>query len=127
MNRRDVSFPSEKYAIVDQMCFAEFLRYYSLRNCRYSSDSQPIELTEELLEENLPSSSLYPKVLPIMGSKEKLYCRKVPFVLRNHVPNKYKYPDKYAYHLLIIFYPFRKQFEFELNSRNNFTYTEKIF
>ena len=89
MNRPDVSFPSEKYAVVEQMCFAEFLRYYFLRNCHYSSDSQPIELTEELLEEILPSSSLYPKVLPIMGSKKKLYCRKVPFVLRNHVPNKY--------------------------------------
>ena len=60
-----------------------------------------------------------------MGSKEKLYCRKVPFVLRYHVPNEYKYPEKYAYHLVILSYPFRK--EFELNSRNNLTYTEKLF
>ena len=125
MNRPDVSFASGKYAIVDEMCFAEFLRYYSLRNCRYNSDSQPIELTEELLEESLPSSNLYPKVLPIMGSNEKLYCRKVPFVLRYYVPSTYKYPEKYAYHILILFYPFRK--EFELNSRNNLTYTEKLF
>ena len=43
MSRPDVSFASGKCAIVDQMCFAEFLRYYSLRNCRYNSDSQPIE------------------------------------------------------------------------------------
>ena len=125
MNQPDVSFASGKYAIVDQMCFAEFLRYCSLRNCHHNSDSQPIELTEELLEESLPSSDLYPKVLPIMGSKENLYCRKFPFVLRYHVPNKYKYPEKYAYHLLILFYPFLK--EFELNSRNNLTYTEKLF
>ena len=33
--------------------------------------------------------------------------RKVEFVSRYHVPNKNKYPEAYAHHLLFMFYPFR--------------------
>ena len=71
---------------------------------------QPEELTDNLLEDNsLCSPVNYPKNLPLMSSKEKLHCRKVPFVLRYHVPNNHKYPEQYAHHLLFLFYPIRDE------------------
>ena len=59
-----------------------------------------------------------------MSSKEKLHCRKVPFVLRYHVPNKYKYPEQHAHHLLSLFYPF--QDESTLLSECDGIYTSKL-
>ena len=72
--------------------------------------NQPEELKDNLLQNNsLCSPVNYPKILPFMSSKEKLHCRKVPFVLRYHVPNKYKYPEQHAHHLLSLFYPFQDE------------------
>ena len=59
-----------------------------------------------------------------MSSKEKLKCRKVKSVLRYHVPNSHKNPEKYAHHILFMFYPFRD--ESELCSTVSGTYTEKF-
>ena len=59
-----------------------------------------------------------------MNSKEKLKCRQVKAVLRYHVPNCHKYPEKYAHHLLFMFYPFRN--EQDLMSDNSGTYCEKL-
>ena len=50
-------------------------------------NNQPEELTDNLLEDN---DLKYPKIVPLMSSKKNLHCRKVPFVLRYHVPNKHK-------------------------------------
>ena len=45
-----------------------------------------------------------------MGStNEKLRCRKVQKVLRYYTPNKHKFPEKYAHHMLMLFYPFRSE------------------
>ena len=38
-------------------------------------------------------------------------CRKVRKILRYHVPNKILYPEKFAYHVLLFFYPFRDEKE----------------
>ena len=59
-----------------------------------------------------------------MNSKDKLKCRKVKAVLRYYVPNCHKYPEKYAHHLLFMFYPFRN--EDDLKSANLGTYNEKL-
>ena len=59
-----------------------------------------------------------------MNSKEKLKCPKVKAVLRYHIPNCHKYPEKYAHHLLFMFYPFRN--EQDLQSVNSGTYSEKL-
>ena len=73
-------------------------------------DNRPEELTDNLLEDNgLCSPVKYPKIVPLMSSKKKLHCHKVPFVLRYHVPNKHKYPEQYPHHLLFLFYPFRDE------------------
>lgn len=55
-------------------------------------------LNDDLLEFNHADCS-YPKLIPLMSSKETLQCRKVKAVLRYHVPNKNKNPEEYAHHL----------------------------
>ena len=44
-----------------------------------------------------------PKIIKLANSNEKMQRRKVRRVLRYHTPNKYRFPEKYAHHLL--FFP----------------------
>ena len=51
----------------------------------------------------------YPKIIKLMGSNKKTQCQNVRRVLRYHTPNKYRFPEKYVYHLLFLFFPFRSE------------------
>ena len=62
--------------------------------------------------------------ITLMISHEKLKCRQVKTVLRYFVPNRHKFPEKYAHHLLFMFYPFRN--EEHLKSSNSGTFSEKL-
>ena len=44
-----------------------------------------------------------------MNTKEKMECRKVTAVIRYHTPNKTKEPERYFHHLLMLYYPWRKE------------------
>ena len=89
------------------------------------NDNQPVELIYPNIENNyFPSPNNCPKVIPLMSSKDKLQCCKVPFVLRYHISNEEKYPEKYCYYLLHLFFPFRD--ELELKGKYFGTYKEKI-
>ena len=44
-----------------------------------------------------------------MSSNEKLLCRKVLSVLQYHVPNINTHPEDYYQHMLVLFYPFRRE------------------
>ena len=66
--------------------------------------TRPIILTDETMEEN--DTHTFPPIVPLMSSKQKVKCRKIRAVLRYHVPNRHKYPEKYAHHLLFMYYPF---------------------
>ena len=46
-----------------------------------------------------------------MNSSDKMRCHKVRRVLRYLTPNKHHYREKYARHLLLLFYPFRLENE----------------
>ena len=61
-------------------------------------------MNENILEDNNNLCD-YPST-PLILSKEKLKCRKVKSVLRYHVPNCHKNPEKYAHYMLFMFYPF---------------------
>ena len=76
-----------------------------------SNDNLPVELTDSDDENNHFPSPNYPKVIPLMSSKDKLQGSEIPFVLRYHVPSKEKYPEKYSYHLLCFFHSFRDKME----------------
>ena len=66
-------------------------------------------LDDEIMEEN--DTHTFPPIVPLMSSKQKIKCRKIRAVLRYHVPNRHKYPEKYAHHLLFMYYPFRDESE----------------
>ena len=59
-----------------------------------------------------------------MNSNERMQCRKVRRVLRYHIPSKYRFPEKYAHHLLFLFFPI--QSEKELLGGHLSTYQGKL-
>ena len=65
------------------------------------NDNQPEVLSEELVDENSETFFL-PKTIPLMLSKKKLQCRKVKSVLRYHVTDQHKFPEKYAHYAFFL-------------------------
>lgn len=77
------SFGGGKYST---FCYAEFSRYhYITSNTVGENDHQ---LKTEVQEENHKSQNFYPKIIPMMSSKEKLKCQKIPLVLQYHFSSK---------------------------------------
>ena len=126
IDRPNHTFAGGKYRELDTFCFAEFIAHYYLAPRKTEdeeNDNQPEILNEDVLEDNHNLCN-YPSTIPLMSSKEKLKCRNVKSVLRYHVPNRHKNPEKYAHHILFMFYPFRD--ESELCSTVSGTYMEKL-
>ena len=101
MDRPDRLFCSGHYAVLNDYCSAEFLRYYYLAPHIKENDWQPVELSDEILENNFPDQ-VYPPVIPLMSSKDKLKCRKVPSVFRFVTPKKKSNFELYAHHVLML-------------------------
>ena len=126
IDRPNRNFANGKYSVLDSFCFAEFIAHYYLlpKNIKDSgNDNQPTVLQEIILETNHMACN-YPSTIPLMNSKEKLKCRQVKAVLRYHVPNRNRFPEKYAHHLLFMFYPFRN--EQNLKYADSGSYCEKL-
>ena len=64
-------------------------------------ENQPNVLPDQLIEKNNEACA-HPKTIKFMNCNE---------TMRYHVPNKDIYPEKFAHHLLFIFYPFRLEDE----------------
>ena len=124
IDRPNTAILGGKYKTLDTFCYENFLaHYYILPNTYTVNDSQPTIWQEDLLENN-HSSCNCPATIPLLSSKEKSKCRKVKAVFRYHVPNRHKYPEKYAHHLLFMYYPFPN--EQDLKAFNSGMYTEKL-
>ena len=109
MDRPDENFKTGNFIAVANMCYAEFLAYYVL-------DTIPkIDVTNHTQPDILQNDDItavlcpYPKSLPLMSSKEKLRRRNVKRIVRYHTPNQLVNLEAYAHHLLMLFYPFRKE------------------
>ena len=116
IDRPDLTFKKGKYRVLDSFCYANFLANYVVdykTDPDEENDNQP-EILNELLE-GIEYENNYPKIVPLMGSKEKLKLRKEKCVLRYHVPNPNKDAESYAHHLLCMFYPFRDESKLEVN------------
>ena len=77
-----------------------------------TNDAQPNVLTDEVIHTQhsiLQNISLPPQITSLMNTKEKMKCRKVKAVIRYHTPNKTKEPERYFHHLLMLYYPWRKE------------------
>jgi len=44
-----------------------------------------------------------------MNTNEKMKCRKVKVVICYHTPSRTKEPERYFHHLLMLYYPWRKE------------------
>ena len=82
IDRPDMTSFGGKYSLLNSFCYGEFLRFYYLApNVKVKeNDYQPEELVDEVMEETDNIDHIYPKVIPLMSTKEKLKCRKIPFV-----------------------------------------------
>ena len=126
ISRPNKFFCHGRYQVLDSFCFAEFLAYYTpvSKNCKdQQHEYQPNVLPDQLIEKNHEACA-YPKTTKLMNWNETMKCRKVRRVLRYHVPNKDRYPDKFAHHLLFMFYPLRS--EDELLTGNPPTYQNTL-
>ena len=125
IDRLDMTSFSGKYSLLNSFCYAEFLRFYYLApNAKFKeNDYQPEELVDELMEDIPNIDHIYPNVIPLMSSKEKLKCGKILFVVQFYVPNQQTQPEEYAHHMLFMYYPFRN--ENNLKSGNPPTYSNK--
>ena len=69
--RPDSHFENEKYAFLENLCFAEFLSYYYVEskiNKRSNyNDRQPVVLNDEEVEGN-NKICIYPKPVPLIPS-----------------------------------------------------------
>ena len=111
LDRPDSELMQGKFSAIDGMCYASFSPNYGVdRSAKNAQDKdwQPIILDESASGINHNDREL-PKLVPLMNSEEKLKFRKVPNVLRYFTPNKHKFPERYAHHMLMLFYPFRLQ------------------
>ena len=103
----NIPFCNEKYGILDNFCYAEFLAYYTLENKpSKTGEYQPDEFDDNLIENNREECSYRPKI-KLMISGETMRCRKLWRILRYHVPNKLLSPEKFAHHVMLLFFPFR--------------------
>ena len=121
----EVAF-GEKYYVLDLMSFSEFVTFFHLSfNSKFTdNDYQPEELLDEFLGGNHKSYVLYLKVIPLMSSKEKLKCWKVPSILKLYDPNQETKLEEYAHYLLFMYYPFRNEEDLKLG--NSAPYTNKL-
>ena len=101
------------------LCYALFIKQYQLKRKPIENDSQPKELIDKLVETNHPISNSYTEVLALSSGERLHYC-KVELVLRYHVPNKFKDPEDYARHLLLMFYPFRDESELKVGQPSSY-------
>ena len=122
-DRPDESFLNGRCNSVNLLCYAEFLHYYYLEAKPQDNDWQPVELSDNLLENNF-SNEISPSVIQLMTCNDKLKCRKVPSVLRLFTPNKDKDYELYVHYLLMLYYPFRK--ESDLKNESPPSYTNKL-
>ncbi|XP_066925556.1 uncharacterized protein [Clytia hemisphaerica] len=124
LDRPTSSCYKRKYPSLEHICYAEFMANYTLdsKNKEIENDYQP-EILEEIEQTEAVDLRL-PSSFPLKSnSKERLKLRKTKCVLRYHVPSREKKPEKYAHHLLFMFYPFRDEQELK---GPQLTYTEKL-
>ena len=112
---------SDRPHTVEHLCLAEFAAHYYKeykKNLDEENDVQPNVLSDDLVESQhiQASDSVLPKTIELTNSKEIMKCRKIKAVIRFHVPNRTKEPEKFYHHLLMLYLPWRK--ETELQGRN---------
>lgn len=76
------------------------------------NDVQPDVLSDDLIESNHISnceSVLPPLTIKLNNRQETMKRHKIKAVIRFHTPSKAKEPEKFYHHLLMLYFPWRKE------------------
>ena len=92
------------FAPSNALCLAQFASLYYKKTFS-DNDYQPNILEENIEKENDCNTTL-PKKIVLKNSREFMVRRNQKLVLRYYKPNRQLYPEKFAYHVLLLFYPF---------------------
>ena len=103
---------SDRPNIVYQLCLAEFAAYYYKdygRDPDELNDVQPNVLSDDFIESNHISNceSVLPSTIKLNNGQETMKRRKA--VIRFHTPSRVKEPEKFYHHLLMLYFPWRKE------------------
>ena len=109
------------FAPSNALCLAQFASLYYKKTFS-DNDYQPNILEENIEKENDCNTTL-PKKIVLKNSREFMVRRNQKLVLRYYKPNRQLYPEKFAYHVLLLFYPFIN--ESDLFSKDG-TYSSKL-
>ena len=101
---------------ITENCLTQFASLY------YKKTSSDNDYQPKILEENDCNTTL-PKNFVLKKSREVMIRRNQKLVLRYYKPNRQLYPEKFAYHVLLLFYPFIN--ESDLFSKDG-TYSSKL-
>ena len=108
---------SDRPNIVDQLCLAEFAAYYYKdykKDPDEFNDVQPNVLSDDLVESNHVSNceSIFPPLnIKLNNGQETMKRRKIKAVIRFHTPSRAKEPEKFYHHLLMLYFPWRKEID----------------
>ena len=98
------------------------VRITLLEKASSENNYQPHILEENIEKENDCSTTLSKKIV-LKKSRYVMIRRNQKLVLRYYKPNRQFYPEKFAYHVLLLFYPFIN--ESDLISKDG-TYSSKL-
>ena len=75
------------------------------------NDVQPNVLSDDLIQSNNISNCelVLPPIIKLSNTQETMKCRKIKAVIRFHTPSKIKEPEKFYHHLLMLYFPWRKE------------------
>ena len=107
---------------ITQNCLSCSVFITLLQKTFSDNDYQPNILEENIEKENDCNTTL-PKKIVLKNSREFMIRRNQKLVLRYYKPNRQLYPEKFAYHVLLLFYPFIN--EIDLFSKDG-TYSSKL-
>ena len=102
MERPNAIFGNEKYNVLNNFFYKKI--YKSSKIC----DHQLSEIDNNLIENDYKEYSC-PSKIKLMISGERMQPCKITRIIRHYLPNKLLAPEKFAYHVLLLFYSFRDE------------------
>ena len=90
---------------INENCLSCSVRITLLQKTSSDNDYQSNILEENIEKENECNTSL-PKKMVLKKSREVMIRRNQKLVLHYYKPNRKLYPERFAYHVLLLFHPF---------------------
>ena len=99
---------SGKFACLKNVCLAQFASYYYKKSSP-ENDYQTEIIGEDIEDKDNDIAIGLPKKIVLEKSREVMTSRNQSWVLPHYKPSRKLHPEKFAYHLLLLFYSFAKE------------------